>query len=750
MPIDMAAAIGQNASSVPSYLGGTDLATLSQSVADASQSGDTVFLATSTDNLAVAQAAANASEQMTAAIAAAASTTDVLAQIAARNPAPTKVSLVGSPDDFPTELRTALSTRYSVDSTLVSADPVQWSLAAHDSAYRKRIVIGDGAVPNSQAYAAALAASTRESLVLVDATHDTGVAALVDDPNNISATVIGDYSSLTELQSLSEASSERLTNIPVDDLARASLQLEKSAISAGGSAKRLVAANADDPATMALAGRYASAVHAIVTDRSAATAYLAILRSAPASTTLVGTGASASSASVLAAERPAPAPSPGYRILDTSVTSTDFTVRYTTIAGAATYTARDADGTQVGASSTNSISVAGSPYNLAITATDSTGSVLGVLQYRINDYEIGMDRARVLIASNSGDGTYIRPLSAATVPRLITRTTIPATGGVPQPTDTVNVAVTCEPDYTDPQLAQDQQYNYNVYVLSNDPATCEAAGSPGDPSVLDTLGVTLPATAAPAVAATSTLATPTVARTSTPYPKGLAATRSAIQAKIHAAQASATARTPGQMTTQAVGDDWPPIMFRYQTFIPPALIPVPGFSGDITHPFVLFNGNNRTYDPFGDSKTRQDVTVTFGSTHSITAAAPVVGQTIRYKCNRPWGGSCTEVARKTASSSSLAINDIASNPTGGFFTFHVDAANPLYSIAPPISSDLHVSMGYRNTWIYGRHDNMPIHEIYFDVVGWDEWQYAYASWWYNPVCLAGELPGCSTFVVVPL
>lgn len=733
------------AAAAPTYLGGADLASLSENVATASVSGSRIFLAASTNQLAVAQAAANASQKLTSAISTASSTTAVLAQIAARAPVPTKVSLLGYPTDFSSELKTAISAAYSLDLTFVSADPVQWSLAAHDAAYRKRIVVGDGAVPHSSAYAAALATSTRGSLVLVDATHNAGVAALIDDPSNISATVLGDYSSLTELQSLSEASVQRITNVPLDSLSNASLRLEQSAISVGSSAKRIVVANADDPATMALAGRYASAIQAVVTDRANATAYLQILRSVPSSTTLVGTGTTAALGAALAAERPTPPARPAYRAIDTTVSATTFTVQYTTLAGATNYTARDAAGEVVATSTTDKVTVPGSAYNLAITATSGSGSVLGTIQYRVNNYAVSADRVHAVIASNAGDGTYIKPLNSAALPRLITRTRVPLDGTPPQASDMVNVAITCEPNYTDPAQATDQQYNYNVYVLSNDPATCEATGTAGDTALLDTLGITLPATTAPAGVAPAQASK----LLAVPDPTAPAATESVAQRAI--SQARESAASSGGFSTQATGDDWAPIMFRYQTFIPTALTyAVPGFSGDLNRPFTLFNGNNRTFDPFGDFKTRQDVNVTFGSSHSITFPNGLVGETLRYKCSRPSGGSCVLVSRARASNAGLRINDVSSNATGGSFTFHVDMTNPLYSLAPAISSDLHVSMGYRNTWIYGRHDNMPLHEIYFDVAGWNEWYMAYASTWYDPVCLAGALPGCSTFVVLPI
>lgn len=203
-----------------------------------------------------------------------------------------------------------------------------------------------------------------------------------------------------------------------------------------------------------------------------------------------------------------------------------------------------------------------------------------------------------------------------------------------------------------------------------------------------------------------------------------------------------------------MGDDWPPITFLYQTYVPTARIATPGYSGNLTHPYLFFNGNDRPlYEPNGGYKTHQEVTVRFGSAHSITHLDPVVGETIKYGCTWPWGASCVEIQRARADwhGGRLAINDIYSWDLGGSFIFHVDIANPLYSLAPVISSDLHVWMAPGGTLVYGRHDNMPLHEIYFTVEGWgDEWYVAYASKYYNPVCLAGALPGCSSFVVVAL
>jgi hypothetical protein len=46
---------------------------------------------------------------------------------------------------------------------------------------------------------------------------------------------------------------------------------------------------------------------------------------------------------------------------------------------------------------------------------------------------------------------------------------------------------------------------------------------------------------------------------------------------------------------------------------------------------------------------------------------------------------------------------------------------------------------------------MPIHEIWFLVDGWDEWNFAYGSTSHEPVCLSGGIfLGCSVDVNVRL
>lgn len=730
---------------VPQFIGGTELAGLSDNVAAAVGSASTVLLAASTDPQAVAQANANAAQLGAVALAGASSTNGVLAQLSAVGP--DAVSLVGAPADFSTELTAAVAAQYALDDvTYVSDDPVQWALATHDSAYRQRLIIGDGAVAHSPAYAAALAIATDSSLVLIDATHNIGLVPLVTDTSNGSVTVLGDYSSFSELQDLDEATVDKITNIPLDDLAAASLSITRATIGAGASAKRLVASNADDPATLGLAARYAVAIGAVVTDRANATSYLSLLRSVPTSTTLVGVGATSSGGTALAGERPTPTATPAFRVTDTTATTASFTVVFTALPGAASYTAYDEVGTEVTTSTSASVTASGTPYDLAITATNASGQTLATLQYKVNGYQTTDDRPHVVVASTSGEENYLKFLGPASLPRLITRTAIPITGGIPDASATVSVAITCEPDYTDSSQPGTSQYDCRVYTLSNDPATCETTGTVGDATTLTTAGALFPPTELPMSAAASTSLAAAIAAT----PDGPAATQSILQKVLNAARGG-TASSSSGMSTMVDGDGWTPIAFRYQTFIPNAKIGSPGFSGDIARPYIAFNGNDRGFDPAGDYKTREDVLVTFGTGHSITTLTRAVGTTHRYKCTWPWLASCVETNSATASSDGLAINRVVSTNTGGAFTFHVSAANPLQSVAPPISADLRITMAPHNTWLTGRHDNMPLHEVYLEFPEWEnEWYYAYQSRFYDPVCLAGQLPGCSTWINIPL
>ncbi|HEX2705071.1 MAG TPA: DUF3238 domain-containing protein, partial [Candidatus Lustribacter sp.] len=134
-----------------------------------------------------------------------------------------------------------------------------------------------------------------------------------------------------------------------------------------------------------------------------------------------------------------------------------------------------------------------------------------------------------------------------------------------------------------------------------------------------------------------------------------------------------------------------------------------------------------------------------GSTHSIEITKNV-GQTIAYGCTTPWGTDCVAIQSATAPDSELSWINVSSGNTTADFTLVAAAKNPLVSIAPTIDAGVAFHLRPGGTTVRGIHDRMPVHEIYFYVDGWGEWEPVYRSdAWFLP-CLGGYAvaPGCET------
>jgi hypothetical protein len=672
-------ALPTSLASTPPVLGGTNLSTVSSAVSVALSQGATgpVFLAAHGNDLALAQASANASQSNGLALSASGSdSASVLAQLDPLNP--DAVELVGPPTAFPQALIDAVGAEYNVGTAGVGPRTIEWSLAADDPSQRARIVVGNPNVTNSAETAASLATATGAALVLTDGTEPSGaLAEVLDDPSNELITVMGGNTALTTFDQLAETAGDRIASLDVTNLADAELAVAFETVAAGSSTRKVVASStqtASGYATAALVARYTGG---IAVSAANAKQYINLLAAPLTAKTAVGVGASTTTFPVQSAQVN---PAPAFRVTNTTVSTTTFSVTHTGYSGAARYAAYDLEGNEVATSSTTTIAIPGTPESTAIAALDSAGDPIATLQYKVNEYETSADRSQAVIASTSGATNHLVFLGAENLPRLVTRTPISITGEAPDPAnDTVNVALTCASTFTDASQPKTWQYLYRITTLSKDPAACEAAGVPGDSTIRDVAGVTFPATEYPMFASMSA----DIEDEIVPADSSAQATGSVLERAIVNQFASAEAKT-SRATTFAPGDDWAPMKFRYQAFIPESKLFAPGISGSLSRPFQFFHGDNRwEFNPNGSYRYRQDATVTFGSGHYVQYQE-WMGQSIKYACRWPNGSDCVEMQRKTAPTTELWIQDISHTNTSARFTMAARASNPLHALAPPI------------------------------------------------------------------
>ena len=697
-----------------------------------------VHLAASGNDLALAQASANAVRAGGVALAARGTdSASVTAQLGALNVS--SVELTGPATGFPAELISALRANYSVADRLVAPNPYQWSLAAVDPAARDRLVVVSQTVPNSVELGTLWATASKASLLILDATAPSGdIAAILEDPTNVGTDVFG-LESLVAPAPVSDAGASRVRTVDLGDPASVLDDMALDIITTGANARQVVAASDADPGTVGLTGQLARYSGSVASTTAAAQRYARLLPGSLSRAVVVG-GASATSAASTAItnSQQAPVPDPSFRATGSTATTTNFTITFTAYAGATRYAALDAAGTQLATSTTPTLTIPGDARSVAVVAYAGTVA-RATLQFKLNEVAGDAPAGSALVGSTSDSTNYMRFIGSTNLPRLIERTRISVTGEAPDPdNDSSRVALTCTSTFTDAAQDPTFQYDYRVITLSQDPATCGSTGIPGAAGALLVSGLTFPATVYPEFRSAETQPVPPVA------------TMSLFDQRVFGESMSGQSAR-ASIAPRAVGDDWPAITFRYQTFIPSKMIYAPSPQGwTWTRPFVYYNGNDRLLDPKGSYKTRQDVRVTFGSAPSISYAE-YMGGTIRWACRLPGGSDCSETGRATASLSELSMPSRAAGATSGHFTLKNDASNPLFPSAPAISASLKFKYAPGGTSITGSHDKMPIHEIWFLVEGWDEWYFAYASTSYAPQCLAGGvIRGCSLNVNVRL
>jgi hypothetical protein len=717
-------------------VGGANTAAVSGALAAAVSNGDPVpfYLSAPGDDLAFAIALANAGQVGGLAVSAVSSTDEglILEQLGAAGA--THVNLVGSPDSFTPSLREALSSYMYVNEDLLAASPMRWSLASLDSSYRSDIVVGNATVPGSVEASTLLAVSQGHALLVLNGTEATAeVSSLLDDPQNRSIVGMGE-GAIPGADALSEAAVSRVSTFPLSDATKAELSTASQVIAAGSSARRVIAASTRGVADLAVAATLAREFGGVALSQSVAESYVSLLAQAPVRVASAGAGATDAKASALDASVSTFAPPPGWRVTDVTGTEASHTIAFTPLTGATRYSAYNGDGAVVATSTTSSLTVPGVASPVAIVAESAAGAYLGTLQFKVNDYRSAADRPAAVAASTSDSmPNNLTFLGGPGLPRLVTRTAIPITGESPDPDGaTVDVAITCAATFADSPSDGTVQYQYNVIALSQNPASCESAGTIGDVTIRDVLGVSFPPTEIPEAATSADRAGDAFGTDVTH-----AASRTVLQQLVADRTSSA-----GAFAERAPGDGWAPLEFRYQAFIAESKVWTPGSTGDASRPHQFFGGDNRGPDPNGGFRYRQDVWVSFGTNHTILYEESM-GATHKYKCSDLRGNNCVLQQTATSPLSGLNWSGGGTNTTAKF-ALKNSAGNPLHALAPPIDANIAFYLNPGGTSIRGTHDAMPRHEIWFTVAGWNEWYHAYSSTYWTPGCLFGQLPTCTT------
>lgn len=672
---------------------------------------------------------------------------------------PAEVRLIGDPQGFPVGAKSALeASSYVVSDEQTSNDPFQWSSAAHSSSSRNNIVVVDVDETESVALATTYAANTGSSLLVLKGTEPTAaVGAILNDPVNESVLIIGDVTNLESLATFSDNDGSRYTRLGTAGVPDVALELLPAVLSqTSASIDSLVVATSEDATSAAIAGALAHRKGEMALTSSFAATYVPLLVGGPTSTQVVGVDASQANIMAIEALESTFEADPGFRVTDTTLSGGDTTVEVTAVTGAVRYRAYDAVGAPVGTSLPGipEVTITGEPVPLEIVAEDSSGGALMSLQFKVNEYAEVSDHDNVMIGSTSDTRNYLKAVGPTDLPRLVTRLPINIMGGIPDPgDDTVKVAITCDNSFTDYAQDQSYEYRYRVTTLSADPSACGATSAPAPTDGLLTAGVTFPATQFPSNGTTlesEESASPnadslgTLMARNAPLAESRRATSSLLETyTTHIAEAGSSDSVTSSST-------WAPVMFRYQTWIPGEKIYAPGSTGDFWRRFQFFSGDDRTtFTPNGSFRTRQDLTVSFGSNASVTYNE-WMGETIKYACLWPNGTSCIEQDRATAPLSGLWSNTQAQSSKGAKIELHVDAENPLHALAPAISSVLRFNLQEGGSTIKGKHDKMPVHAVWYSVVGWNEWYFAYGSTSYNPACLTGLPKVCTVDVNVRL
>lgn len=652
----------------------------------------------------------------------------------------TKVVLVASTQShFSTAFKSELTAAtISVTSTVEAADAFGlWVKAAAVSGTASEYVIAR--TDNAQAVAIATSSAMTRGVPLVlweDGTSATALASFFSSIGTANITAVGDPLN-TPTDQMQTAQIDTLRAFDTADPRKAFTWVASDAQAAGRIVNKVVTAPVNSLDALALAGGIArrgasvlvpAGITTALTTDSRASEYLQLWKNRAANVTLVGFGLTAANLTSLAQPTTTTdASAPAFRVVDLVKGTTGYTLSLTAVQGATVYKAYDLDGTVLATSSTTNLTTVESPSAALVTAETASGELARV-NVRVNEYNTTDQRSSVVIGA-SGNGTNtVRVLSTLKTPRLVTRIVKDPYDPTVAPSAEVPVSITCANTFVETGMDSTKEYEYAVTELTNvDATTCDTtlAQKVAVAGSFFTSQLSLPATTEPAsmMANARTASVSATATAPAPAPKKAPMTVAdrMIQANIDAQlKGDAQAKSKGS-STQAVGDDYPPFLFRWVAYIPERYVPFPGPSGDNNYPFLAFHGDGHGSDPNGSARYRQDLTFYFGSQHRVSYTERM-GESFRYKCNKSFK-TCLETARATASGDELNSTGYASTNTSGTARITASATLPLLkNIAQPIDSDIIVRLIPGKSSFFGYHDLMPRHEAYVGVPNSEWWQ----------------------------
>lgn len=558
---------------------------------------------------------------------------------------------------------------------------------------------------------------------------------------------------------MSEAQFQALTIIDVADTQRAFTWIAAQVQTAGIASNRIVvSATGGSYDRLGIAGAHARKVGALLTPQLFVTPtgsvdpagrYISLWGSELASLELVGVNVSSWALNSLAApttvDRSGP---PAFRATGLTKDPSSYSLSLSTVSGATTYSAYDVAGTLVASSNTPVLAYSSQVGGLLVVARSGT-TELARLEVRANDYSTTAQRTSVTVGSTNAGTNHLVFLNTTVLPRLITRVESDPFAFPPTEGPEIPVAVTCQSSFTDVGLDPTKEYTYSVAEMTNVNAqACDPTYSPLPATSDDLLygQVPLPFTAFPTSFSNKSETTETA----------LAASPTTMDLILAQAAADSEAVLSDGIGAQlAPGDDWQPVIVRWQAFIPEGRFPFGCCSNDPSRPFAAFGGDNHgTNDPNGSHRFEQDLTFYWGTNHHVVYSEDV-GETHLYKCAQPVA-NCVLVATGEAPASELSANEFASTNTSASAHVWAQATNPLVSFAPPIDTDWRVKLSTSGSFAYGYHDNMPQHELYVGVLQSEFYRMytsPYISWAQLP-CLysspSSPRLGCATYFNVQL
>src|SRR5690606_12132974 len=116
------------------------------------------------------------------------------------------------------------------------------------------------------------------------------------------------------------------------------------------------------------------------------------------------------------------ASAPSFRVLDVSLSGSNYTYTFSAVAGATEYNMFDTSANLLGTSSGPSIALGAQVNKALVTAEDSSGE-LARFELRLNDYTSAGDRRTAMLGSTDGGTNHLAFLADVEVPRLVSRTT---------------------------------------------------------------------------------------------------------------------------------------------------------------------------------------------------------------------------------------------------------------------------------------------------------------------------------------